>query len=168
MSELSVGQLKGLPANGNKITSPAGHSLYAPGHVIQVQEFRGGAEITTTGPVVDIINASITTTSTNSKLYIQYYTGQILVESVSSNPRMTFFVDGVDQGLDTDHIFYGAGTGFRPVVTIPVLSTSTVSAGAHTVSVKGSSYNGGLVRYNYQSSGADARRSRLLIMEVAV
>ena len=167
MSELSVGQLKGLAVNNNVITVPGNHTLYAPGHVIQVQEFRGGAELTTTGPVVDIINASITTKSTSSRLYIQYYTGQILVESVSSNPRITFFVDGVDQGLDTDHIFYGAGTGFRPVVTIPVLSTSTVSAGVHTVSVKGSSYNSGLIRYNYQSSGSDARRSRLIVIEVA-
>ncbi len=168
MSELSVGQLKGLTVNNNVITVPSGHTLYAPGHVIQVQEFRGGVELTTTGPTVDIINASITTKSTNSRLYIQYYTGQILVESASSNPRITFFVDGVDQGLDTDHIFYGVGTGFRPVVTLPLLSTSTVSAGAHTVSIKGSSYNGGLVRYNYQApTGTEPRRSRLIIMEIA-
>ncbi len=37
MSELSVGQLKGLPVNGNKIAVPSGHTLQAPGHVLQVQ-----------------------------------------------------------------------------------------------------------------------------------
>lgn len=36
MSELSVGQLKGLAVNNNKITVPTGHTLNAPGHVIQV------------------------------------------------------------------------------------------------------------------------------------
>lgn len=168
MSELSVGQLKGLTANSNLITVPSGHKLVAPGHVVQVQEYRGGAEVSTTGPAVDIISASITTVSPASKLFLQFYSGQMLVESTSSNPRVTFFVDGVDQGLDTDHIFYGAGTTFRPVVTVPVLSTSTVGPGAHTVVIKGSAYNSGLVRYNYQSTiGTEPRRSRLVIMEIA-
>jgi hypothetical protein len=36
MSELSVGQLRGLTVNDNVITVPSGHSLYAPGHVVQV------------------------------------------------------------------------------------------------------------------------------------
>ena len=36
MSELSVGELRGLTANSNVITVPAGHTLYAPGHVVQV------------------------------------------------------------------------------------------------------------------------------------
>lgn len=35
MSELVFGQLKGLPVNGNVVNVPAGHTLYAPGHVIQ-------------------------------------------------------------------------------------------------------------------------------------
>jgi hypothetical protein len=36
MSELSVGQLKGLTVNNNVITVPAGHTIYAPGSVVQV------------------------------------------------------------------------------------------------------------------------------------
>ena len=36
MSELSIGQLRGLTVNSNTVTVPAGHTLYAPGHVIQV------------------------------------------------------------------------------------------------------------------------------------
>lgn len=35
MSELSVGQLKGLATNSNVITVPAGHSLKQPGMVVQ-------------------------------------------------------------------------------------------------------------------------------------
>jgi hypothetical protein len=36
MSELSVGQLRGLTVNSNVITVPSGHKLVAPGHVVQV------------------------------------------------------------------------------------------------------------------------------------
>lgn len=35
MSELALGQIKGLSVNSNKVTVPSGHTLYAPGHVIQ-------------------------------------------------------------------------------------------------------------------------------------
>ena len=37
MSELTVGQLKGLTVNNNTITVPSGHKLYAPGSIVQVQ-----------------------------------------------------------------------------------------------------------------------------------
>jgi hypothetical protein len=36
MSELTVGQLRGLPINNNVITVPSGHKLYASGSVVQV------------------------------------------------------------------------------------------------------------------------------------
>jgi hypothetical protein len=36
MSELTVGQLRGLPVNNNVISVPTGHTLYAPGSVLQV------------------------------------------------------------------------------------------------------------------------------------
>lgn len=36
MSELSVGQLKGLTVNNNTITVPAGHTFIAPGSTLQV------------------------------------------------------------------------------------------------------------------------------------
>lgn len=164
MSELSVGQLKGLTVNSNLITVPSGHKLAAPGHVVQVQEYRGGAEVATTGPAVEIVGASFTTVSPSSKLYLEFYSSQMSVESASTNPRITFFIDGVDQGLITDHIFYSSSSiAFRPVVTIPTLSSATLTPGVHTISIKGSSYNSGVVRYNYQSTG----QTRLIVMEVA-
>ena len=76
MSELSVGQLKGLLANNNVITVPSGHTLYAPGSVIQVvnvdnvlrtsQGFSGNV-------ILDISNmvATITPKSASSKIVIQ-------------------------------------------------------------------------------------------------
>jgi hypothetical protein len=42
MSELTVGELKGLAVNNNTITVPSGHKLYAPGSVVQVQYATSG------------------------------------------------------------------------------------------------------------------------------
>lgn len=42
MSELTVGELKGLAVNNNTITVPSGHRLYAPGSVVQVQYATSG------------------------------------------------------------------------------------------------------------------------------
>lgn len=36
MSELSVGQLRGLAVNNNVITVPSGHTIYSPGSIVQV------------------------------------------------------------------------------------------------------------------------------------
>lgn len=36
MSNLTVSQISGTPGSSNQILIPAGHSLYAPGHIIQV------------------------------------------------------------------------------------------------------------------------------------
>ena len=50
MSELSVGQLKGLTVNNNTITVPSGHKLYAPGSVVQVVYKRTDARSVYTVP----------------------------------------------------------------------------------------------------------------------
>lgn len=143
-------------------------NFYSPGAVVQVQEFRGGATLTTTGPQVNIINVSFTTKLPNSKLFMQYYTGQMYLSKVDTNPEVKFLVDGVDQGLDTDHIFYGVGTGHRVVATLPLLTASIATAGVHTVTVTGGAYNSGTVIYNWQAdAGTEPRRSRLIVMEIA-
>ncbi len=138
-----------------------------PGSVVQVQEYRGVAEVSTTGTPVDLINITFTTKFDNSKLFLQYYTGQLYLNKGDTNPEIFFQVDGVDQGLDTDHIFYGIGTGSRPVATIPLLTSSVGVAGNHNVKVRGGSYNGGTITYNWQSGGTQPRRSRFIVMEVA-
>lgn len=139
-----------------------------PGSIVQVQEYRGGAQVTTTGPAVDIISVTFTTKFDNSKLYMQYYTGQLSLSKVDTNPELFFLVDGVDQGLDTDHIFYGVGAGWRPVATVPLLTSSVGAAGSHNVKVRGAAYNSGTIIYNYQANvGTEPRRSRLIVMEVA-
>jgi hypothetical protein len=78
MSELSVGQLKGLLANNNVITVPSGHTLYAPGSVVQVQTVRSDAKVTFSsnnsgnGTTITPLNLSITPKFANSKLIMQW------------------------------------------------------------------------------------------------
>lgn len=145
----------------------SGH-FYSPGAVVQVQEFRGGSEVSSTGPQVTICTGSFTTKLPGSKLYMLYYTGQLALSKVDTNPELKFLVDGVDQGLDTDHVFYGMGTGIRPFLTVPLITSAVPTAGVHTVTVTGGTYNSGTVTYNYQaSSGTEPRRSRLIVMEIA-
>lgn len=76
MSELTVGQLKGLTVNSNTITVPSGHTLYAPGHVIQVVTLDNTSRTAqgfSNNVPFDISNmtASITPKSTTSKIIIQ-------------------------------------------------------------------------------------------------
>jgi hypothetical protein len=72
MSELSVGQLRGLTVNDNVITMPAGHKLSAPGHVVQVVSIaKTDVFSTTSTSFVDItgFSISITPTSATSKIF---------------------------------------------------------------------------------------------------
>lgn len=73
MSELAVGQLKGLLVNSNKITIPSGHVLYSPGHIIQVvsTDFTGQYS-SSSGTVQDVagFSATIQPKSATSKILV--------------------------------------------------------------------------------------------------
>jgi hypothetical protein len=73
MSELSVGQLKGLPINNNVVTVPAGQTLYAPGHVLQVvstTKTDTAASNTTSYQDIPGMSVTITPKSATSKIFI--------------------------------------------------------------------------------------------------
>jgi hypothetical protein len=99
MSELSIGQLRGLTVNSNTVTVPAGHTLYAPGHVIQiVQVVKPDTFSTSSTSFTDVtgLSASITPKNANSKVLvlanvlIGYNTGQ--------TPQVTL-TDGANNNL---------------------------------------------------------------------
>jgi hypothetical protein len=76
MSELTVGQLKGLAVNNNIISVPAGHTLYAPGSIIQVvavDSLARSSQGVTSGTILNIsgVSATITPKSANSKIMVQ-------------------------------------------------------------------------------------------------
>ena len=82
MSELSVGQLRGLTVNDNVITVPSGHTLYAPGHVVQVVSVTKTDTFSTTNTsFTDIpgLSAPITPSSASSKILV-------LCEIVAASP----------------------------------------------------------------------------------
>ena len=73
MSELSLGQIKGLTVNSNVVTVPSGHTLYAPGHVIQtVSTTKTDAFSTTSQTFTDVtgLSVDITPKSANSKMLV--------------------------------------------------------------------------------------------------
>lgn len=165
-NEMTNGNLSLLVNGTGQVNLPT--KTYMPGAVVQVQEFRGGTEVTTTGSAVTVVTGTFTTKLPGSKLLMIFYSGQMQTNKVDTNPEFFFTVDGAGQGLDTDHIFYNLPAGIRPVVTIPLLTSAISTAGAHTISVLGGSYNGGVIQYNFQSStGTEPRRSRLTVMEIA-
>ena len=72
MSELALGQIKGLSVNSNKVTVPTGHTLYAPGHVVQTVSgtlTSPGASSATTFTSIGL-TATITPKFASSKILI--------------------------------------------------------------------------------------------------
>jgi hypothetical protein len=100
-------------------------------------------------------------------LLLDYYSGQFIVSVADTNAEFFIEIDGVDQGLETSHIFYGGGSSFRQIFNVSLLSQQVLSAGSHTINVIGNRYNTGSVTYNYQvSSSTTARRGRMTVMEI--
>jgi hypothetical protein len=108
MSELSVGQLKGLTVNSNIIDVPSGHTLYAPGHVIQVvnvdyngrvsQGFSGLTIMNITG-----LEAKITPKKANSKIVIQArWFGEFSAQDRVHNSVFGISRNGVQIGRQPD------------------------------------------------------------------
>ena len=71
-SELTVQTLKGPTsgANANKVIIPSGQTLYAPGHVVNVQHYTSGTLSTNSTGDTTLITAAYTPTITGSKLYV--------------------------------------------------------------------------------------------------
>jgi hypothetical protein len=75
MSELSVGQLRGLTVNSNVITVPSGHTLYAPGAIVQVvQAVKTDTFSTSATTYTDVtgLSATITPRFASSKIMVFY------------------------------------------------------------------------------------------------
>jgi hypothetical protein len=75
MSELSVGQLKGLTVNNNVISVPSGHKMHSPGSVVQVVYATSGftnQTINSASPVaLSGLTATITPKFANSMILIE-------------------------------------------------------------------------------------------------
>ena len=72
MSELFVNKIQSHTDTSNHIQIASGHTLYAPGHVIQVVQAVSDTEVTvaTAATWTDLMTASITPKSSSSKIMI--------------------------------------------------------------------------------------------------
>lgn len=114
MSELNVGQLKGLPVNSNVMTVPSGHTLYAPGHVIQT------VEGTTTTPTVITattqqplnLSATITPKFATSKILViasvQFYVSRAS-NRVGHSTAIYRLIGGTGTYIDIENGGYESG-----------------------------------------------------------
>lgn len=122
MSELSVGQLKGLTVNNNKIAVPSGHTLYAPGHIIQVVTLDNISRVTqgfSDSVSMDVYGMSldITPKSATSKIVIQArWTGEFSAADRVYNSVFAITRNGTRINYQSDTSTVATG------LTVPALS----------------------------------------------
>jgi len=168
MSELSVGQLKGLAVNNNTITVPSGHKLYAPGHVIQTQFLEDSAQSSHSNVSFEKLSISITPKLASSKIYISTN-----FNWSSSNPNgyWTLKRNGTVIGTTSK-----AGFDERPApndydmvnTTINYLDLAgTTSPITYTVFFNHTVQNGGVHYWNRGVLLAPTSSSTITLMEIA-
>ena len=163
MSELSLGQIKGLPVNSNVVTVPAGHKLYAPGHVLQVVSSSYQTLTSTTSTAFQPSGLSVTITPSNaaSKVFIIATTGAYIVANDAN--YLTLFRDTTNLGNGTNgiaQIFAGNQPNADTATLTDLDSPNTTSAVTYTLRFR--SGFGGSAQVQYSSALAS-----ITVMEIA-
>lgn len=126
MSRLVVDTLQGTTSGGNRVSVPAGHTLYAPGHIIQVVQ----TSITTPTSVSVPANAvsytnvpdlfcTITPKSANSKIYISVrWFGEFSASNTTWDSMFGIKRNGTSIGENPGSANAGSSRG----ISTPVLS----------------------------------------------
>jgi hypothetical protein len=145
MSELTVGQLRGLTINNNIVTVPSGHKLYAPGHVLQVVTATTATPVSTTsGTFISAgLSASITPTFASSRIVVMAQTAG-LSPNANTVAVWTLFrgtVAGTNLGNGSQGmawIYITLNNELRaPVSCMAVDSPNTISSQTYTLGVRG-------------------------------
>jgi len=155
----------------------ASGSKLGAGSIIQVQTFKGGTadqDGTTNGDVI-LESFTFTTTRANSRLLLNYHSGQIRRNSQDMNAWIWTSVDstsrhgGMYHYQDHDHYWYGHQTSLGPsdhrAFNVGFDISNQLSVGSHTIRIGCTCY-GGDARFNYQGQYT-GRRFTLIAMEVA-
>lgn len=164
MSELSLGQLKGLTINSNKITVPSGHTLYAPGHVLQTVTssassviFMSSSTFQNTG-----LSASITPKSTSSKILVITTHPVYKGNANSSNAvGIRTLRGGSEIQIQSSMLYTGSNTDLTGSITMQILdSPNTTSQVTYSTQFR-NDVNAAQVAINYNGP------STITLMEVA-
>ena len=157
MSELSVGQLKGLTVNNNVITVPTGHTIYSSGNIVQVVTgvYTGGEVSNSTTTYADTgLSTVITPKFATSKILIMIDHSVLKNNSNASNAgivrllRDTTVVKTITSLFTTNTAVENGGAyGFSfvdtPNTTSPITyKTQFANAVASTVIVHGRGHHG--------------------------
>jgi hypothetical protein len=192
MSELTVGQLRGLPVNNNIVTVPDGHTLYAPGHVLQVinvENTTRSSQGITGSTILNIsgLEATITPKSVNSKIIIQArWFGEFSNQAIIYNSVFGVSRNGTQVGRQVDSggttmsgitsavINYEAAdtsstaevanlfTSDSPNTTSPVTYRVTLLSES-----SGTLFTNRLVGWSGQAFGFELGTSGIMLMEIA-
>jgi len=151
----------------SSITGLTSGGLYAPGHVMQVQQASYTTEVSsssnsyaTTG-----LSASITPLSTSSKILVMFSIGGILTSSSTFGLGFAIYKNGSAVWTDThtyDEGYYGSiASAYRPSRANFQYLDSPASTSSLTYTVYFAAYTGTMT---IQQVGAD---SRITLMEIA-
>jgi hypothetical protein len=193
MSELSVGQLKGLLANSNVITVPSGHTIYAPGSIIQVvnvENLLRTSQGFSASTILDIsgMSATITPKKATSKIVIQArWFGEFGNSANTWDSMFGLSRNGTQIGRQTDGIggtlingitmsslsYYAADASSTPEVMSYFVSDSPNSTSAVTYQVTfiasgaGTIFTNRTVGWTPGLGGHELGVSSIMLMEVA-
>jgi hypothetical protein len=145
-----------LPAiDGSNLTGVSG------GKVLQVAStgYISGSAVTVSSTASIVLMTITLTTQANSKLMMWFDSHQTSQSSVNVNPDVYFGIDGTKVSSGTNHYFYQVSA--RTVISKVFLSNS-VSAGSHTFTIIGESFNG-TTTYNYQDNNGGV----FMVQEIA-
>ena len=130
MSELSVGQLKGLAVNNNVVMVPSGHKLYSPGHILQVvtSSATGTISTTSTSFVSASLSASITPTYNTSKIFVVVSQNNE-INAGNTACFVTVYRGDIATGVNLGH----ASNGISGVYTFTGVAGFNIAATLHTI-----------------------------------
>lgn len=192
MSRLVVDTLQGTTSGGNRVSVPTGHTLYAPGHVVQVvhtsitvpTSVSIPASYTTHTNIPDFF-ATITPKSVSSKIYVMVrWFGEFSPQTVSWDTMFGLKRNGTAVGLNPSNAgtagqgismaslgYYASDADSTPEMMYFDYYDSPTSTSAVTYQIYASSTQASTLYTNRTvSSAAGGReygRSNITLMEIA-
>lgn len=160
-STLSVTTLQGLTSgsDANKIYVPSGHTLYAPGHVLQVVQGIGTSITVATSTATTIVQANITIQQ-GSKVFAA---GCGDMNPANAGDWHYFRIFRDESGIGQYYIGQTSGGSHNLPFSISSLESSGLNAGTYTYSLRAWQGSGSIT---YGETG-NGQAPTIVLMEIA-